>query len=222
MDWCRQSRVARAYALDVQDPADGGAQQPAETLQVSPSRPSLFEKVPAKWRQPAVALLAFLLGVAAGGGAVLWWQARPAPPPIRVDEHAVELVLFDAVRPRTHPDAQKSDFRPLQVDGALLLSGGVTSTVLEIGALGRSLEVRTPALPVTVSPTGRFQSVSLRIIVRDCKAATRWAPGDRPFTIKWRDEYGDPHLDRAGDFGRSMAISLIRYIDAVCGEPLNR
>ena len=43
-----------------------------------------------------------------------------------------------------------------------------------------------------------------------------------PFTIKWRDEYGDPHLDRAGDFGRSMAISLIRYIDAVCGDPLNR
>ena len=164
----------------------------------------------------------FSLGAAAGGGAVLWWQARPAPPPIRADEHAVELVLFDAVSPRTQPGARKSAFSPLQVDGALLLSGGVTSTVLEIGALDRSLEVRAPALPLTFSPTGRFQSVDLRLIVRDCKAATRWTPGDRFFTIKWRDEYGEAHLDRAGDFGRSMAISLSRYIDAACENPLNK
>ena len=102
------------------------------------------------------------------------------------------------------------------------MSGGSTSTVVEIGALDRSLDVRAPQLPVTVSPTGRFQSVELSIIVRDCKAATRWAPTDRPFTVNWRDEYGETHLDRAGDFGRSVAISLTRYIDAVCENPPTR
>jgi len=169
-----------------------------------------------------VAFLAFILGVAACGGAVVWWQARPAPPPIRADEHAVELVLFDAVPPPTHPGARRSDFSPLLVDGALLQSGGATSTVYEIGALDDSLEVHAPELPLTVSPTARFQSVSLRIIVRDCKAATRWTPGDRPFVIKWRDEYDETHLDRAGDFGRSIGLSLISYIDAVCEDPLDR
>jgi len=205
----------------VQDP-DGAAQHPTETLQVGPSRPSLFEKVPTKWRQPAVAFLAFVLGVVAGGGAVLWSQTQPAPPPLRADEHAVELVLFEALPLRTHPRGRASETRPLQVDGALLLSGGVTSTVLGIGALDRRLGVRAAALPVTVSPTARFQSVSLKILVRDCKAATRWRPGDRPFTVRWRDEYGKAHLDRAGDFGWSMAKSLIRYIGAVCDNPLNR
>lgn len=207
----------------MQDPDDGAAQQPTETLQVGHSRPPWFEKVvPAKWRQPAVTFLAFLLGVGASGGAVLSWQDRPAPPAFHADEHDVELVLFETVPPRTHPTGRESEISPLQVDGALLLSGGLTSTVLRIGALDRSLDVRAPSLPVTVSPTGRFQSVNLKIIVRDCKAATRWAPADRPFTIRWRDEYGKAHVDRAGDFGRSMAISLIGYIDAVCDNPPNR
>lgn len=213
--------LVRAYALYMRDPDEGGAQQPAETLQASPTRFSLFEVVLSKWRQPARSFLAFLLGVAVGGGAMLWWQARPAPPALRADEHAVELVLFDAGSPRTRPGAATSDVSPLQVDGGLLLSGGTTSTVLEIGALGRSLDVNAPALPVTVSPTGRYRSVDLRIIVRDCKLATRWQAGDRPFTLRWRDEYGEGHLDRAGDFGRSVAVSLIRYIDAVCEDPLN-
>jgi hypothetical protein len=95
----------------------------------------------------------------------------------------------------------------------------VTSTVLEIGALERSLEVRARDLPVTVSSTDRFQSVSLGIIVRDCEAATRWVPGDRPFTVRWRDEFGEVHLDRAGDFDRSLASSLVRYVDAACANP---
>lgn len=169
-----------------------------------------------------MAFLAFLIGVGAGGGAVLWWQARPVPLPARTDEHAVELVLFGVVPPSTRPGASKAGVRALQVDGAVLLSGRVTSTVLEIGSLDRSLEVRASALPVAVSPADRFQSVDLRLIVRDCEAASRWAPDDRPFTIEWRDEYGRAHLDRAGDFGRSTAISLIRYIDAVCDGPRSR
>jgi len=58
--------------------------------------------------------------------------------------------------------------------------------------------------------------LDLQVIVGDCKAATRWTPKDRPFTIAWRDEYGREHLDRAGDFDRAMATALIRHINAVC------
>lgn len=205
----------------MRDPDDDTAQQPTETLQVGPSRPPSFQKVPTKWRPHAVAFLAFVLGVAAGAGAVLWWQARPAPSPFRPDEHAVELMLFEAVPPRTHPTGWETDNSPLHVNGALLLSGAVTSTVLGIDSPD-SLDVRAPALPLTVSPTGRYQSVTLQINVRDCEAALRWTPGDRPFTITWRDEYGRVHEDRAGDFDRSMAVSLVRYIDAMCDNPLDR
>ena len=205
----------------MRDPDDDTAQQPTETLQVGPSRPPSFQKVPTKWRPHAVAFLAFVLGVAAGAGAVLWWQARPAPSPFRPDEHAVELMLFEAVPPRTHPTGWETDNSPLHVNGALLLSGAVTSTVLGIDSPD-SLDVRAPALPLTVSPTGRYQSVTLQIIVRDCEAALRWTPGDRPFTITWRDEYGRVHEDRAGDFDRSIAVSLVRYIDAMCDNPLDR
>ena len=188
---------------------------------MGPARPSLFGKVPVRWRSPAGAVLAFFLGVAACG-AVVWWQARPTPPPVRADEHAVELVLFEAVPPRTDPGGRRSDPSPLRVDGALLLSGRVTSTVVEIGALSRSLQIRVPELPATVSPTRRFHAVSLTLIVRDCSAASRWVPGDRPFTVRWRDDYGEMHLDKAGDFDRSMAVSLVRHVDAVCDTAADR
>jgi hypothetical protein len=178
----------------------------------------LFQKVPTQWRRHALAFRAFVLGVAAGGGAAMWWQAPPAPAPFRADEHAVELLLFEAVPPRTLPREWESKNSPLRVDSAFLLSGAVTSTVLTISNADQSFDVRVPALPVTVSPTARFQLVKLEIIVRDCKAATRWAPADRPFTIAWRDEYGKRHLDRAGDFDKSMTSSLIHYIDALCGN----
>jgi hypothetical protein len=208
--------------LHVRDPDDHTAQQPTETLQVGPSRPPFFQKVPTQWRQHAVALLAFLLGVAAGGGAVLGWQARTAPPPFRVDEHAVELILFQAVAPRTPPGGSESENSPVQVESGLLLSGAITSTVLTINNPDHGLDIRAPALPVTVSPSARFESFTLEIMVQDCKAATAWTPVDRPFTITWRDEYGMRHLDRVGDFDRSMASSLIRYIDAMCGNRLIR
>lgn len=207
------------------DPGDPTGQQLTETLQVGPSRPPLFQRVPTRWRQRAVVLLAFVLGVAAGGGAALWQQARPSPRPalpVRADEHAVELILLEAVGPGTHSSGQGSEISWLHVESAVLLSGLVTSTVLTIDNPGLGLDVRAPALPVTVRPTARFRSLGLKVIVRDCKAATRWRPEDRPFTITWRDEHGSEHLDRAGDFDRPMAISLIRYINAVCDDPTNK
>lgn len=154
-------------------------------------------------------LLAFALGVAAGVGAVLGWPDPPqgsAPDPFRVDEHAVELLLF----------AVGTSGNSLHVDGAVFLSGAVGSTVLSVRSLDRSLAVRAPDLPVTVSPTARLQSVSLEIAVQDCAAARRWAPTDRPFTITWRDEHGKRHLDRAGDLDGSIARALVRYIDGAC------
>jgi hypothetical protein len=163
-----------------------------------------------------VAPVAFVLGVAAGAGTVLWWQAEPTPAPFRADEHDVELVLFEAVPPATLPGGTGSEAGPLHLDGALLLSGAVASTVSRIEATNPSLDVWAPALPLTVSRTDRFRAVSLRIGVQDCETATRWEPADRPFTITWRDEFDRLHTDRAGDFGRSTATSLIRYIDAVC------
>jgi hypothetical protein len=201
---------------------DHTAQQPTETLQVGPSRPPLFQNVRTRWREPAGTFLAFVLGVAVGVGGVLWWQARPAPTPVRADEHAVELMLLDAVPPPTHSNGRTSGTSPLHVESAFFLSGAVTSTVSEINNPDHSVAVRAPDLPVTVSPGARFRALDLEITVRDCKAATRWTPADRPFTITWRDEYGKVHLDRAGDFDRALARSLTRYIDAVCAGPLDR
>lgn len=217
--WADVIAARRAYRLDVHDPDDGGVQQPTETLQSGPSRPPAWERIPAKRRHHVASLVAFVLGVAAGVGAVVWRQTGPEPAPFRADEHAVELVLFREVPARSHPSGREPQAGPLHVDSALLLSGLVTSKIVAITASGSGLDVRVPALPVTVSPTGRLHEVALKVIVRDCKAAMRWVPGDRPFVITWRDEYGRVHMDRAGDFGRSVADSFTRYIDAVCDNP---
>ncbi len=150
---------------------------------------------------------------------MVWRQTGLEPTPFRADEHAVELVLFQAVPAQSSPSGREPQVGPLYVDSALLLSGLVTSTILTITVSGSGLDVRVPALPVTVSPTGRLHEVALEVIVRDCKAAKRWIPGDRPFAVTWRDEYGKVHMDRAGDFGPSMADSFTRYIDAVCDNP---
>lgn len=154
-----------------------------------------------------------LLGVAAGAGTVFWWPTPPTKPPIRVDEHDVELILFDVSAPGPGSVAD-----PLRVDGALLLSGAVASTVASIETSNDSLDIRAPALPATVSSTDRFQAVTLRITVRDCEKALRWEPTDRPFTIAWRDEFGQTHVDRAGDFSAATGDALRGYIADVCGE----
>ena len=220
---CRRSNYVlaayRAYRFDVHDPDDGGVQQPTETLQSGPVRPAVWERIPARWRHHAASSIAFLVGVTAGVGAVVWRQPGPEPAPFRNDEHAVELVLFQEVPARSHPSGREPPVGPLHVDSALLLSGLVTSTIVAITASSSGLDVRVPALPVTVSPTGRLHEVALKVAVRDCEAAMRWVPGDRPFVITWRDEYGRVHMDRAGDFGLSIADSFTQYINDVCGEP---
>jgi hypothetical protein len=166
-------------------------------------------------------LLVFLVGVAAGGGGALWWGNEPVPPrAFRADEHAVELVLFKSGSGNMAQRGLGGEAVPLRIDGALLLSGLVTSTVSTISTPGDSLFVRVEALPVTVSPSDRFQSVSLEIMVRDCKAASRWRPVNRPFSITWRDAYGRTHRDRAGDFDRPMTDLLTSYIAAACGRRL--
>ena len=199
------------------DPEDGTTEGPTEMLRAGPARPPLFPPVPARWRRRAAAPAAFVLGVALGAGTVLSWQdepTTPTPPRVRADEHAVELVLFEAV-PSPGPAGARAG--PLHIDGALLLSGQVTSTVLSIEFLGQSLDVRAPGLPLTVSPSDRFRSIGLRVSVEDCERAVRWErPGVRPFVITWRDEFDRTHTDRAGDFGRSTGESLIRYMHAVC------
>jgi hypothetical protein len=194
-----------------------------DRLHVGPSRPAWFEKAPLhpSFRQTALALLLLAIGTAIGGAVASWWHPPPEPRPTHVDEHAIELVLFDAVSPVLRPQDQETDVGPLRVDGGLLLTGGVAVTVLEIGAPDPGLEVRAPALPASVSPSARFQTLSLRIDVRDCTSASRWTPGGRPFTISWRDEYGRSHLDKAGDSEPSMATSLTQYISAVCDDPPN-
>jgi hypothetical protein len=206
----------------VRDRDDGAAEGPTETVQVGPSRPRLFPPVPARWRRRAAAPAAFVLGVALGAGTVLSWQDQPTgptPPRFRADEHAVELILFEAVPPKTMPRGSGSE-TSLHIDAALLLSGQVTSTVLSIELLGQSFDVRAPRLPLTVSPSARFRSISLRVSVRDCERAIRWEqPGTRPFIITWQDAFDRTHTDRAGDFGTSTGNALIRYIHAVCDGP---
>lgn len=203
------SRRRPAYGRHVRDPDDHRGPDDHEGPQPPTPR-----------RLAAVGLLGFVLGVAATGGAVLARQALPEPPRLQVDEHAVELVLFEATPSGPTANGRDSERSPLQVDSAVLLSGLQASTVSSIGTTAsQGLSIRAPDLPVTVSPTGRFQSLDLEIVVRDCEAATRWTPGDRPFLITWRDENGRSHTDRAGDFDRSMARSLTRHIDAACSDP---
>ncbi len=195
----------------MRDPDDGSTEGATERLQAGPSRPPLFPPLPVRWRLRAAAAGVFALGVAAGVGTKLWWQEDPETPPrFRGDDHSVELVLFEAVAP--------DDTGPLLVRGALLLSGSITSTVSSIELLGKSVDIRTPRLPVTVSPSDRFQSFTMRITVSDCEVAGRWGPADRPFVIEWQDGLDREHTDRAGDFDRSIANELLRYIDVVCGS----
>jgi hypothetical protein len=211
-----------AYRLKVRDPDDGTTEGTTERLEAGPSRPPLLAPVPATWRRRAAAPAALVLGVALGVGTVLWWQAQPTPPTpprFRGDEHAVELILFEAVPSETMPRGAGSR-TSLRFDGALLLSGQITSTVFSIELLGQSFDVRAPRLPLTVSPSDRFRSISLRVSVRDCERAIRWEqPGNRPFVIMWRDEFDRTHTDRAGDFGSSTGNALIRHIHAVCDGP---
>ena len=168
-------------------------------------------------------LLALALGVAAGASAVHRWGAEPAPSAFSVDEHDVELLLFEATPARNPRRGQGTDAGPLRVHAAIFLSGAQTSTVTTINNPGGGLDVRAVGLPVEVSSDARFRSIDLAISVRDCAAATGWTPVDRPFRIAWRDDDGREHVDRGGDFDRTFARALVDYIDLACGgDPQDR
>lgn len=207
------------------DRDDPTAQLP-ETLEVGNSRPPAG-RPPARWWRDSAAILVLLVGVALGAVAVLVWQDRAGSPPPAdsddqrsqpFDEHAVELILLRTVPPETPQGKAAAETDELHVAGAILLSGIVTSTVWEINDTSHGLDVRSPSLPVTVTPATRYQFLTLRIVVRDCKKATRWRPaaGTRPFTVAWRDEGGKEHLDRAGDFDLPVATSFAHHIAAEC------
>ena len=188
------------------DPDDG-----TETVQAGPARPPLLPPLPDRWRGRLTTVAACAFGLVLGGAAVLWWRDEPTPAPrVRADEHDVELVLFEVRSPT-------GTARPLRVDGAVLLSGTVASTVTGIETSG-GIDVLAPELPVTVAPKDRFRTVGLRVSVTDCERARRWEPSDRPFTITWQDEFDREHTDRAGDLSEETGDALRRYVDAVCAE----
>lgn len=201
---------------------------PSETLRGGPARAPLLEGVQARWRLPVVAVLAFALG-AGGAGALIVGLPAPSPPTQNpsgesgsFDEHDVELILFQASRARPRGGRSASRGRAVHLESAVFLSGGLTSTLLTIEALEPSLDIRASALPVTISPSNRYQLIVLEIIVRDCAAATQWTPSDRPFFITWRDELEKEHLDRAGEFNRTTATSLTRQVETTCRTPIRQ
>lgn len=201
----------------MRDP-DDRAQGPTETLQVRPSRSTLVDEVPATWRQRAAPVVALVVGLVIGGGAALWWHDDPEPTTLPPHEHTVELLILGA---EPNSSSQDSEVATLQLDGAVFLSGALTSTVVRIeNAADSGVVVRAPALPVTVSSERRFRSIDISLVVRDCGAAARWTPADRPFIISWRDEYEREHSDQAGDFDREMNAYLSRYLDAACDNTL--
>ena len=112
---------------------------------------------------------------------------------------------------------------PLRIDGALLHGRGTgTATVTRIHRPGKSLAIRVPALPVRLSVNHSFERIRLQILPRDCGLATQWTPSAQPFTLTWKDDHGDVHVDIGGDHDASMELTLIRYLDAVCGNPGTR
>lgn len=200
----------------------------SETLRGGPARPPLFERIPVRRRLPLVAVLAFALG-AGGAGALVVGRQATSPPvqnsssePGSFDEHDVELILFQASRARPRGGSSQSRGRVVHLESAVFLSGGLTSTILTVEALEPSLDIRASALPVTISPSNRYQLIALEIIIRDCEAANEWTPADRPFFITWRDELGKEHLDRAGEFNPTTATSLTREVNNACRTPIRQ
>lgn len=191
-----------------------------ETLQVGPDRPPLWQRVPDRWRQTAVVLLALALGMLLGAVVTHTWREDPAPAPrephepVRTHEHDVELVVLGAVLPeRVTPERAT---RPLRLRAAVLLSGNEPSEVVDIDSLDGSLVVSVEGLPFTVSPSDRLHAVALEVVPRDCAAARRWPPDARPFAVTWQDQDGVEHTDRAGDHQPAAARAVRRYAKAAC------
>lgn len=199
-----------------------------ETLQGGPPRTRLLDGLTPAWRHRGVILAAFAFGVISGGGAV-WWNDRPpkevgAPsPPAATAGTEVRLVLSGVVASRPSDRSGTVGAAPLRVDGVLLHgSGSGSATVTRIHRPGNSLAIRVPALPVRLAVEHSSERIRLQILPRDCELATQWTPSAQPFTLTWKDDHGDVHVDVGGDYDPSMALALIRYRDAVCGNPGTR
>jgi hypothetical protein len=63
-----------------------------------------------------------------------------------------------------------------------------------------------------------FERVRLKITARDCGLAAEWTPSAQPFTLTWRDDHGDIHMDTGGDHDASMELELVRYFDVTCSN----
>jgi len=195
-----------------------------ETLQGGTPRTPLFARLTLAWRYRYVIAMALVLGVVTGGGAVWWWKDRPSDQPRSrpaVAENSVRLVL-SGVAARTRSNAENGTIgaRPLSVDGVLLHSRGAgTATVTRIHRPGGGLVIRVRALPVALSVSHSFERVRLQITPGDCALATQWTPSAQPFLLTWQDDRGDVHVELAGDHDAPMELSLIRYMDAACGNP---
>ncbi len=225
---CRVRRAARIVSRVVDPPEQLPPQR--ETLQGGPTRTPLLDRLTPAWRHRGVILTAFAFGVISGGGAVWWWNDRPpkevrAPsPPAAAAGTEVRLVLSGVGAP-TRPNDRNGTVgaAPLRIDGVLLHDRGTGSaTVTRIHRPGKSLAIRVPALPVRLSVNHSFERIRLQIFPRDCGLATQWTPSAQPFTLTWKDAHGDVHVDIGGDHDASMELILIRYLDAVCGNPGTR
>jgi len=206
------------------DPPDQLRSSQRETLQGGPARAPLLDRFTPAWRHRGITVLAFVFGVLTGGGAVWWWNDRLPEelrsPPAGADT-SVRLVL-SGVAARTRPDGRNATIGagPLWIDGALLHSRGTgTATVMRIHRPGRSLAIRVPALPIRLSANHSFERIRLQISPRNCALATQWTPSAQPFTLTWQDDHGDLQVDIGGDHDAAMELSLIRHMDAVCGNP---
>jgi hypothetical protein len=221
-----RSRDAYRSRVDVPDQIPAPVR---ETLRGGPTRTPLLDRLTPAWRQRVVVLIAFVFGVIGGGGAAWWWNDRPpeevrAPSPSAAAGTDVRLVLGGVVAPtrRSDPNGTVGD-GPLWIDGALLHGrGSGTATVTRIHRPGGGLAIRAPALPVTISVNQSFERILLKIAPRDCGLATQWTPSAQPFTLTWQDDQGNVHVDIGGDHDASMEVTLLRYLDAVCGNPATR
>ena len=201
-----------------------------ETLQGGPTRAPLLDRLTPALRHRGLILVAFALGVLSGSGAVWWWNDRPpeeppAPsPPAAATSTEVRLVLGGRViPPRPNARLGTGGAAPLRIDGVLLHGRGPGSaTVTRIHRPGNSFAIRVPALPVRLSVNHSFERIRLQISPRDCRLATQWTPSAQPFTLTWKDDDGDVHVDIGGDHDASLEVILIRYLDAVCSDPGTR
>ncbi|MBD8869900.1 hypothetical protein [Nocardioides donggukensis] len=190
-----------------------------ETLQGGPSGPASIDPFGAATRRVAVLATVFTCGAlagAAGAGAyVSESQYEDRTPASRA---SVQLVITGvADHSRAEPmkaDAQK---RALWLDGVLMYMGERGAAIVtRVHRPGRSLRIRVPDLPVSLTAGDPPKQVQIRIAPRDCELASMWTPSARPFRLTWRAADGDWRTDPVGDHNASVEVTLIAHMDSVC------